>query len=71
MNLSKRGRAGEFADVIAKNVKTSANDWSEILSYIKIGQKVLSEKYETSTTIVECLENKKIRGIIYEMLRTE
>lgn len=71
VNLSNLGRAGELADVIAKNVKTSANEWSEILSYIKIGQKVLSEKYETSTTIVECSENKKIRGIIYEMLRTE
>jgi len=70
-NLSNLGRAGDFADVIAKNVKTSVNEWPEILDYIKIGQKVLSENYSTSSTILECTENKTIRGIIYEMMRTE
>lgn len=70
VNLSNLSRAGELVDVVAKNVKTSVNEWSEMLQYIKIGQKVLNEKYGVSSSIVECTENKNIRGIIYEMLRT-
>lgn len=71
VNLSNLGRAGDFADVIVKNVKTSVNEWSQILDLIKIGQKVLKDKYEISSTIVECTDNKTIGGIIYEMLKTE
>lgn len=71
VNIANLSRAGELADVIAKNVKTSVNEWSEILEYIKLGQKVLSENYSTSSVIIECTENRNIRGIIYEILRTE
>jgi LCP family protein required for cell wall assembly len=71
VNLSNLSRAGELADVIAKNVKTSVNEWSKILEYINLGRRVLSEDYETSSIIVECTENRNIRGIIYEILKTE
>ncbi|MBP7177017.1 MAG: LCP family protein [Thermoclostridium sp.] len=71
VNLSNLGRLDEFMDVVVKNVRTSVNSTSEILQYSNTMQKVLRGKYETSSIIVSCPNNKIINGISYEMLRTQ
>ncbi len=71
VNLSNLGKLGDFVDIITKNVRTSVNEWSEIVEYSKIMQKVLSGKYEQSSEIIECETNEMIRGISYEIIKTE
>ncbi len=71
VNLSNLGRIDEFMDVVVKNVRTSVNNTTEILQYSNVMQKVIRGKYETSSIIVSCPENRIIKGISYEILRTE
>ncbi len=71
VNLSNLGRIDEFMDVVVKNVRTSVNSTSEILQYSNTMQKVLRGKYETSSIIVSCPNNRMINGISYEMLQTQ
>lgn len=72
VNLSNLGKLKDVAEIVAKNVKTSVNDWSEIVQYSNAIQKALRGKYKKEDVIVKCLENPKtINGSIYEILRTE
>ncbi len=71
VNLSNLGKLGNFVDIITSNVKTTVNEWSEIARYSSIMVKALKDKYQGSATIVECPKNQIIRGISYEILKTE
>lgn len=70
VNLANLSKAGDFIDLISKNVKTSVKG-NEIFQYVNIMQKVVRGKYEQITEVIECESNKNINGIIYEMLKTE
>lgn len=70
VNLSNLSKAGDFIDIISKNVKTSVKG-SDIFKYANIMQKAVRGKYEEITEVIECSSSKNINGILYEMLKTE
>ncbi|NLM11911.1 MAG: LCP family protein [Clostridiaceae bacterium] len=70
VNLSNLSKAGDFIDIISKNVKTSVRG-NEIFQYANIMQKAVRGKYEQITEVIECPTNKNINGILYEILKTE
>lgn len=70
VNLQNLLKAGEFADIISKNVKTSVKG-NEVFKYANIMQKAVSGKYEQITEVIECPTNREINGILFEILKTE
>lgn len=70
VNLSNLSKAGEIAEIISKNVKTSVKG-SEIFRYANVMQKVIRGKYEQVTEMIECSSSRNINGILYEILKTE
>jgi LCP family protein required for cell wall assembly len=72
VNLRNLGKLNDIVEIVKKNVRTSVNEWSDIVEYSKVAQKVLTGNYKQSTIIVECEENNQIiRGISYEILKTK
>ncbi|NLG88208.1 MAG: LytR family transcriptional regulator [Clostridiaceae bacterium] len=72
VNLKNLGKLNDIVEIVKKNVRTSVNEWSEIVEYSKLAQKVLTGNYKYSATIVECEENPRlINGISYEILKTK
>ncbi|NLX78237.1 MAG: LCP family protein [Clostridiaceae bacterium] len=70
VNLSNLSKAGDFIDIISKNVKTSVKG-NEIFQYANIMQKAVRGKYEQKAEIIECPNNRNINGILYEILKTK
>jgi len=70
VNLQNLSKAGEFIDIISKNVRTSVKG-NEIFQYANIMQKAIRGKYEQVTDVIECSTSRNINGILYEILKTE
>ena len=71
ITIKNLGKINDLTELMSKNIKTSINSVKEVASYVNLIRKAVVGKYTNDSIIVECPEAKNIKGVYFDIIRSE
>lgn len=71
VTLKNLGKVDDLTKLLSKNVRTSVGNVKNIANYVNLLRKALNGNYVQESTVIECLDAKKIDGVFFDILKTK